>query len=137
MGNGRCLLQWVQNRTEWAVLDAGGGTWAFARGDVGHPVLARGPWAVWDGQNHTNDKGFVCELLQNVPPPWHRPPAQRICCCGTAGDAVSILRFLQRIVTVLDPRQANSFGLLHGAWTNGTKFEVDQLHQQIEEATRL
>lgn len=38
---------------------------------------------------------------------------------------------------VLDSHQQNSFGLLHGAWTNGTKYEVDLLHQQIEEATRL
>lgn len=38
-----CVLQWCTARVEWAVQDIAGGTWAFARGDVGHPVLARGP----------------------------------------------------------------------------------------------
>jgi len=133
---GQCQLRWVHQRTEWAVLDIGGGTWACARGDVGHPVLARGPWAVWDGQAHVNDPSFVVSLAQPGSPPWHRAPNERVCCCGVGGDSLSVLYLLQRVAAVLDTRQPHSFGLLHGAWTNGTKVEVDQLHFQIEEAAR-
>lgn len=132
-----CVLQWCTSRVEWAVQDVAGGTWAYARGDVGHPALARGPWAVWDGTNHVNDTTFACNLAHPGAPPWQRPPAGRICCCGITGDTPSILQLLQRVASVLDTRQHDSFGLLHGAWTNGTKTEVDQLHQQIEEAVRL
>jgi len=133
-----CLLQWVTARVEWAVQDVAGGTWAFARGDVGHPALARGPWAVWDGSSHVNDATFACNLSPpQVQPPWQRPPNGRVCCCGVTGDTVSLLSMLQRVASVLDPKEANSFGLLHGAWTNGTKTEVDALHEQIKEAVRV
>jgi len=134
---GHCVLQWCTARGEWAVQDVAGGTWAYARGDVGHPVLARGPWAVWDGVNHVSDASFSCELAQHGEPPWKRPPQQRLCCCGVTGDCISVLHLLERVASVLDARQPHSFGLLHGAWTNGTKLEVEQLHQQIEEASRL
>eukprot|EP00927_Polykrikos_kofoidii_P018226 TRINITY_DN18402_c0_g1_i1.p1 TRINITY_DN18402_c0_g1~~TRINITY_DN18402_c0_g1_i1.p1 ORF type:complete len:470 (-),score=82.70 TRINITY_DN18402_c0_g1_i1:137-1441(-) len=137
--NGNCLLQWNQSRLEWAVMDVvGGGTWAFARGDVGHPVLARGPWAVWDGTSHVNDRSFVCDLAPpGMLPPWHRRPPERLCCCGVPGDALSVLYLLQRIAAVLDVHQLHSFGFLHSSWTNGTRVEVDELHQQIAEAAWL
>lgn len=135
---GACLLQWCAARWEWAVLDVAGGVWAYVRGDVGHPALARGPWAVWDGAAHVPDASFGCALLEPAaPPPWQRPPLQRTCCCGVPGDALSILGLLQRVVALLDVRQPHSFGLLHGAWTNGTQTEVEQLHQQTEDAVRL
>jgi len=135
---GHCVLQWCTARVEWAVQDVAGGTWAFARGDVGHPVLARGPWAVWNSTDHVNDASFACNLAQpSSPPPWQRPPNGRICCCGITGDSLSLLGILRRVASVLDTRNKDSFGLLHGAWTNGTRTEVDQLHQQIEEAVRL
>merc|ERR1719507_716682 len=70
-----CILLWCNARVEWALQDISGGTWAFARGDVGHPTLARGPWAVWDGTQHANDATFACNLPQPLaPPPWQRPP---------------------------------------------------------------
>lgn len=134
---GKCVLQWCPARLEWAVLDPGGGAWAYSRGDVGHPALARGPWTVWDGTGHVSDTTFACDLAQQGSPPWHRPPAQRLCCCGVAGDASSILGLLHRVAAILDQRQPHSFGLLHGAFTSGTKIEVDQLHEQIKEATWL
>jgi len=132
-----CVLQWSTSRVEWAVQDVAGGTWAYARGDVGHPALARGPWAVWDGTAHVNDVSFACNLAHVGVPPWQKPPNCRICCCGIPGDAGSIFHMLTRVASVLDTRQPHSFGLLHGAWTNGTKTEVDQLHQQIEDAVKL
>jgi len=134
---GAILLQWCPQRWEWAVLDAAGGAWAYVRGDVGHPALARGPWTVWDGANHVADASFACELVHEGPPPWQKPPPQRLCCCGVPGDALSVLRLLQRVEALLDVRQPHSFGLLHGAWTNGTRTEVEQLHREIEEAARL
>lgn len=133
-----CVLRWCPDRLEWAVLDTQGGAWAYARGDLGHPVLARGPWTVWDGQSHVSDSSFGCSLAQpGATPPWYRPPAQRICCCGVTGDTASVLQLLQRVEQVLDPQQPHSFGLIHGAWTNGTLVEVQQLHQQMQEAARL
>jgi len=135
---GQYMLQWCPARWEWAVLDAEtGGLWAFARGDVGHPALARGPWSVWDGASHITDASFGCDLAQQGAPPWQKPPPQRICCCGVPGDALSIFHLLQRVAAVLDARQPHSFGLLHGAWTNGTHTEVEELHQQIDEAARI
>mmetsp|Transcript_119257 Transcript_119257/g.338140 ORF Transcript_119257/g.338140 Transcript_119257/m.338140 type:complete len:525 (+) Transcript_119257:35-1609(+) len=135
---GTCVLRWCPAHWSWAVLDAAGGTWAYARGDVGHPALARGQWAVWDGVAHNTDRSFTCDLFPpGGSPPWHRPPEQRACCAGVTGDYVSILRLLQRVVAILDDRQPHSFGLLHGAWTNGTQAEVEQVHRHIVEATRL
>lgn len=131
-----CVLQWCPARGEWAVLDALGGAWAYARGDVGHPCLARGPWAIWDGAAHVNDTSFSVDLVQPGEPPWQRPPQHRICCCGIPGDTANVLRLIQRIVAILDTRQPHSFGLIHGAWTNGTRTEVHQLHVQIEDAVR-
>lgn len=133
---GPIVLQWCPLRWEWAALDAAGGAWAFVRGDVGHPVLARGPWTVWDGAGHVADASLTCELVQGAPP-WQRPPPYRMCCCGVPGDSASVLGLLQRVAALLDPHQPHSFGLLHGAWTNGTRTEVQQLHQQLEEAVRL
>jgi len=131
----QCLLQWSPSRVEWAVMDTAGGTWAFARGDVGHPTLARGPWAVWNGQEHANDVNFVCNLAQpDQAPPWQRPPNGRMCCCGIPGDTASLVGMLQRVASILETRHKDSFGLLHGAWTNGTKTEVEALHQQLEAA---
>jgi len=134
---GHILLKWSIARGEWAVVDAAGGAWACVRGDVGHPVLARGPWTVWNGHAHVTDASFACDLAIPGTPPWQRPPPQRMCCCGVPGDALSVFSLLQRVAALLDARQLHSFGLLHGAWTNGTKCEVEQLHQQIEEAARL
>lgn len=134
---GHILLKWCTARGEWAVLDAAGGAWACVRGDVGHPVLARGPWTVWNGHAHVTDASFACDLAMPGTPPWQKPPPQRMCCCGVPGDALSVFSLLQRVAALLDTRQLHSFGLLHGAWTNGTKCEVEQLHQQIEEAARL
>merc|ERR1712050_50400 len=100
--------------------------------------MARGPWSVWDGFAHVADPSFAVELAQpDSPPPWQRLPYQRLCCCGCAGDVNSIVHLLRRVASVLDSRQPHSFGLLHSAWTNGTKTEVDMLHQQTEEAARL
>lgn len=135
---GNCVLQWCPARLEWALLDADGGAWAYARGDLGHPALARGPWTIWDGTNHITEATFACNLAQpSASPPWQRPPSQRICCCGVPGDATSVLQLLIRVSAVLDARNPDSFGLLHGAWTNGTQAEVEQLHQQLEDAVRL
>jgi len=134
---GDCVLQWCPARGEWAVLDHTGGAWAYARADVGHPVLARGPWAVWDGTQHVNDPSFGCELAQAGSPPWHQPPTRRICCCGATGEPRNLLNLLQCVTAVLDTSHQHSFALLHGAWTNGTQAEVEQLHQQIEESARL
>lgn len=135
---GGCFLRWCSSRLEWAILDSEGGAWAYARGDLGHPALARGPWTVWDGTNHVVETTFSCNLVQPAStPPWQRPPSQRICCCGVPGDAGSVLQLLLRIATILDCRNPDSFCLLHGAWTNGTQTEVDQLHQQLEDAVRL
>jgi len=135
---GQQLLQWCPARWEWAVLDAAGGAWAFVRSDVGHPCLARGPWTIWDGAAHVQDASFQCELLApSSPPPWQRPPPQRVCCCGVPGDSQSLCQLLLRVAALLDERQPHSFGLLHGAWTNGTRTEVDLLHRSVEEAARL
>ncbi|CAE7319033.1 unnamed protein product [Symbiodinium pilosum] len=60
---GRCVLRWCPDRLEWAVLDdADGGAWAFARGDLGHPILSRGPWTVWDGQSRGLSTGSVASV---------------------------------------------------------------------------
>lgn len=134
---GEIVLQWCPARLEWAILDASGGAWAYSRGDVGHPSLARAPWTVWDGTQHVSDASFTCDLAQQGAPPWHRPPGQRLCCCGVAGDSMGVLGLLHRVAAILDQRQPNSFALLHGAFTSGTKIEVDQLHDQIKEATWL
>jgi len=136
---GRCVLRWCPDRLEWAVLDdADGGAWAFARGDLGHPTLSRGPWTVWDGQNHVADASFACNLVQPAAsPPWHLLPTQRMVCAGVTGDVESIIRFLHRIAAILDTSRPDSFGLLHGAWTNGTQVEVEQLHRQLMEAAQV
>jgi len=134
---GHCVLKWLQDRGEWVICDAQGGLWAYVRSDVGHPAVARGPWAAWNGAEHVLDQAFACDLVGSDPPPWHRSPASRYCCCGVDGTASSVTSLLHRMASVLDVRQFNSFGLLHGAWTNGTKAEVYQLHQQIEEAAQL
>ncbi|CAE8741685.1 unnamed protein product, partial [Polarella glacialis] len=127
------------DRLEWAVLDdADGGAWAYARGDLGHPVLSRGPWTIWDGQSHVSDANFACNLTQlAASPPWQRVPTQRICCCGISGDMESVYRLLLRIAAVLDTSKLDSFGLLHGAWTNGTQVEVEQLHTQLTQAAQV
>jgi len=134
---GNCVLQWCPQRGEWAILDEAGGAWAYARADVGHPVLARGPWNIWNGTAHVSDATFACNLAQYGTPPWQRPVSQRICCCGVTGDMESVAMLLLRISAVLDPYNLHSFSLVHGAWTNGTRTEVDELHRQIEDATRL
>jgi len=134
---GNCVLQWCPQRGEWAILDEAGGAWAYARADVGHPVLARGPWNIWNGTAHVSDATFACNLAQYGTPPWQRPVSQRICCCGVTGDMESVAMLLLRIAAVLDPYNLHSFSLVHGAWTNGTRTEVDELHRHIEDATRL
>jgi len=130
------ILQWSPTRGEWEVVDADGGAWAYAKADVGHPVLARGPWTIWDGKVHVSESSFSCELTEYGSPPWQRPVTQRVSCCGIPGDMNSVLRLLHRVVKVLDTRQPNSFGLLHGAWTNGARVEAEELHQQLEEAVK-
>jgi len=134
---GNCVLQWCPARGEWAILDESGGAWAYARADVGHPVLARGPWNVWNGNAHVSDATFACNLAQYGTPPWQRPVSQRICCAGITGDMESVATLLLRISAVLDPYNFHSFALVHGAWTNGTRTEVDELHRHIEDASRL
>lgn len=136
---GRCVLRWCPDRLEWAVLDdADGGAWAYARGDLGHPILSRGPWTVWDGQNHIADASFACNLVQETAsPPWHLMPQQRMVCAGVAGDSESVIRLLCRVAAILDASKPDSFGLLHGAWTNGTQVEVEQLHRQLTEAVQM
>lgn len=136
---GRCVLRWCPDRLEWAVLDdADGGAWAFARGDLGHPILSRGPWTVWDGQNHISDASFACNLVQEASsPPWHLMPAQRMVCAGVTGDSESVIRLICRVAAILDTSKPDSFGLLHGAWTNGTQVEVEQLHRQLTEAVQM
>merc|ERR1739848_478510 len=119
------------------VIDARGGTWAYSNNDVGHPVLARGPWNVWNGIEHVADRSFTCDLEPTGAAPWQTPPGQRTCCCGITGDAASLLGLLLKMAAVLDAGQPHSFGLLHGAWTNGTRLEVDQMHTQVEEAARM
>lgn len=136
--SGRRVLKWCPDRLEWAVLDdADGGAWAYARGDLGHPVLARGPWTVWDGHNHVSDASFACNLTQVMStPPWYRPPPHRMVCAGVPGDTDSVVFLLFRIAAVLDTSKLDSFGLLHGAWTNGTQVEVEQLHSNLVEAAQ-
>ena len=136
---GRCVLRWCPERLEWAVLDdADGGAWAYARGDLGHPILSRGPWTVWDGQNHISDASFACNLVHEAAsPPWHLLPQQRMVCAGVTGDSESVIRLLSRVAAILDASKPDSFGLLHGAWTNGTQVEVEQLHRQLTEAVQM
>ncbi|CAE7704659.1 unnamed protein product, partial [Symbiodinium pilosum] len=71
-----------------------------------------------------------------VPTNWPRLP-RRMVCAGVTGDVESIIRFLHRIAAVLDTSKPDSFGLLHGAWTNGTQVEVEQLHRQLTEAAQV
>ncbi|CAJ1406760.1 unnamed protein product [Effrenium voratum] len=136
---GRCVLRWCPDRLEWAILDdADGGAWAYARGDLGHPTLSRGPWTVWDGHNHVSDASFACNLVQpTASPPWHLMPQQRMVCAGVTGDAESVIRLLCRVAAILDTTKPDSFGLLHGAWTNGTQVEVEQLHRQLTDAVQI
>lgn len=62
---------------------------------------------------------------------------RRMVCCGVTGDCESVVRLLGRVAAILDTSKADSFGLLHGAWTNGTQVEVEQLHRQLTEAAQL
>eukprot|EP00756_Hemistasia_phaeocysticola_P040476 Hpha_TRINITY_DN16866_c0_g1::TRINITY_DN16866_c0_g1_i1::g.150378::m.150378 len=135
---GQYLLQWCPQQLEWAVLDENNGVWAYAKADVGHPVLARGPWTVWNGSAHVTDAAFGVDLAPHHPPPaWARPPNMRVCCSGMRGDAESLHALYERAASVLDPTQPNAFALLHGAWTNGTRTEVGALHREVEEAARF
>eukprot|EP01062_Namystynia_karyoxenos_P002798 TRINITY_DN10993_c0_g1_i1.p1 TRINITY_DN10993_c0_g1~~TRINITY_DN10993_c0_g1_i1.p1 ORF type:complete len:599 (+),score=165.92 TRINITY_DN10993_c0_g1_i1:134-1930(+) len=129
------LLQWSPTHGEWAILDSNGGAWAYARSDVGHPALARGPWMLWNGQSHLTDNSLACNLVHS-PPPWMRQPSQRVCCSGMRGEASALCALFERAAVLLDPDQSGSFALLHGAWTNGTLDEVIVIHQEIEEAAR-